>query len=651
MPDGVGTTHAVKIGSHHFTLRPGTYRRMPAPLFGSRFTTGDPDYNNLSLWQHWVQSCWIGGFGAEEWSDDSMFDEGIGVYAGQHEVLTLARDMSGAGGSFALNSATSKNQRRFIVFNDQLYVLNIGSSTTSILYKWNAGTQAWNLIRTFPNQVRSAEVFNNHIVFGLGGTDLERMSTAEAFTNIDKPDSANADTPYTMRTYRGLLYVGFGNKIWRLKNTWLWDGSTQFYTAEDANYLIASENHLGQLYFASQNGLILRTDGNNTFEMWRFDGGPLIASLRSFDGRLFVSVNEPLAGTTAQEAVLYQFTGAAVTELKRWGKVGSDLTTGQLRSYGGKLYMGAGGMLGMDTATGFGVAAYDPREDAYHLVASNRDGATYAGGTEGINWTVDDVIVWHGWLWASVRGHGIFRTVFSYRDISRYQATYDTSIGGALVGPANRGWYTSSDFDGGTPGLLKLWHAVTLDVDLPTEACSVMVEYSLDGGVSWGYCGGTQAAATIGGAGSGKTGRLRAEIKLQKNGLRSARFKLRVSLHTTATNRSPMVRGVTVRYLPIPEPNALWTMTLVLSSQQELLDGTIATDDVATKLAYLRTQHRAQNLLTFTEPDGTLWARDGTAGVLIYSMEERLPHIGPSSDGTLEYEVAITLMEVVEAYV
>lgn len=93
MPDGVGTTHHVKINGQFYLVRPGTYRKMPGPMFGARFTTGDPDYNNLSMWQHWAQTCWVGGFGATTWQDDAMFDEGVGIDASQHEVMVLARDL------------------------------------------------------------------------------------------------------------------------------------------------------------------------------------------------------------------------------------------------------------------------------------------------------------------------------------------------------------------------------------------------------------------------------------------------------------------------------------------------------------------------------------------------------------------------------
>ena len=49
---GVGTTHHISLGGHYYLLKPASYQKRVAPQFGARFTTGDPDYNNLSFWQH-----------------------------------------------------------------------------------------------------------------------------------------------------------------------------------------------------------------------------------------------------------------------------------------------------------------------------------------------------------------------------------------------------------------------------------------------------------------------------------------------------------------------------------------------------------------------------------------------------------------------
>jgi hypothetical protein len=644
MPPGVGTTHHVKIGDDYHLVRPGTYVKQEAPLFGARFTSGDPDYNTLNLWQYWAQRCWVGGFGAEAWMDDAMYDEAVGVDTTQHEVMVLTRDLVRAtGGELDFEQSV----RRFIVFNDNLYCLSWGNTSTPLdskLWRWDITTYEWILIHTFNNPCRGMAQFAGRLYIGDHGTDLNYMTTGETFVAVAKPGSVT-DTPFAMAEYRGRLYVAFGNQIWRLKNDNTWDGSTVFYTAEGVDRIVEMEVHLGFLYMVSENGHVLRTDGNNTFDLWAFDPGIKIASVRSFDGRLFVSCNEPLDGTNDQQAVLYQFSGSAVTELKRWGEIGKDVSTGRLRVIGKRLFFGAPSLLGMDD--GFGVAAYDPREDAYHLWASDRDIVSWDGGTEGRRWAVDDVVWYGGYVFASVYGHGIFRTRFTFKDVTRYEATYDTTAAAGSVSALNGGWISSSDFDAGTPGLLKYWDAITVHVDLPTTDCSVYVEVSGNGGEGWREVGSVLKS-------DASTTRYAKTFHLTNDAgepLTRTRLKWRLTLRTTDLTRSPQVRGVIVRYLPIPEPNWRWEMNLVLSDHQELLDKTVDESvDVATKLANLETAFRTQIPIHFTDVDGTEWGAEGAKQALITSIRETTPAIGPSSDGVVERDVRIVLIEVKDSY-
>lgn len=639
----VGGTHDVRIGANYYIVKPGSYMKRAAPLFGSRFTSGDPDYNNLNFWQHWAQTCWVGGFGAETWSDDAMFDEGVGVDATQHEVMTLSRDLGpSTRGTWVLDNALS-GPKIFRVFNNTLYCL-VTNTNPGLLYRYNDGSPGtWSLIKTFTGEnVNWLEEFNGYLVFGDSGTTMNRMTTGEVFDTIAKP-AGRTEVIYTLKTYRSHLYVGLGRFIYRLKTDWTWDGGTHFFEAPGINYLNHSDIHLGFLYMSSRNGHVLRTDGNNTFDLWQFEPHIAIWGIRSFDGRLFILTGEEIEGTDSTQAVLYQFSGAAVTELKRWGKVGYDTTGGKLRAYERKLFFGGGNLLGMGEKDGFGIAAYDPVEDAFHMFASNQDGVTYAPGTEGVQNVVDDVCYFKGRMFAVTRRHGAFVTPWTYKDVTRYQATYDTTAAGAVPGSQNGGWYVSSDFDAGTPGLLKLWNAMTVHVDLPTSACSVYVESSVDGGLTW------SAVGTV--TKTGAATRYSTTFVLGGGTpVRATRFKYRVTLRTSDSTRSPQLRGVIVRYLPIPEPQWVWNFTLVISDRQQLHDGTIEERDLDALIADLQTKFRDQNLVEFQDIDGTIWAGASQPGVLMHDFQADVPYIGPSPDGYREAEVRIQLMEAVETY-
>jgi hypothetical protein len=386
MVDGVGTTHNVKIGDYHYLIRPGSYRKVPAPIMGARFSTGDPDYNNLSKWQHWAQTCWIGGFGAERWEDEAMYDEVAGVDTTMHDVLVLTRDLSADTGS-----PSTQEVREFIEYRESLYAVCHGVTAGQVarVFQYTSGTDSWAVIKTFATIAKCAAVFAGYLVVGEGGATMSYMNSAGVWSSFAKP-GGETGVPDAMRVFKGQLYVAFDREVWRLNPDLTWDGSTVFYTAEaGARAFVSMEPHLGFLYMATLDGRIVRTDGNNTFEMWDFDAGIAVDSIRGFDGRLFIACREPLLGTTAQQATLYQFSGAAVTELKRWGLPLRDLSAGRMRVINGRLFYGAPSLLGM--GNGFGVAVYDPAEDSHHMWATNKDTVAYAGSTDGVRWLIDDV--------------------------------------------------------------------------------------------------------------------------------------------------------------------------------------------------------------------------------------------------------------------
>lgn len=646
MPNQVGVTHHVQLGGRFYLVKPGSYSKRVAPQFGARFTTGDPDYNNLSMWQHWAQKCLVGGMDAEEYADDAMYDEGVGVNTWEHDRVTLARDLRrGTGANWAM---TAGLVRKFIVYNNNLYCAEITAlNVASKLWRWSPVGDAWVQITSLTNMViRSIATFDGKLF--IGGTSVSGPAklvwangVLPAWTTQANP-AGITNYPSAMRTFQQRLYVAYGTQVWRMKDDQTWDGSTVFYKADmnsDSNEITAFETHLGFLYFLSRNGHIHRTDGNTTFDIWSWDGGTAGVSIKSFDGRLFVATNEfedPAIPTSAY-GVLYQMSGSAMTQLKRWGKAGEATGLGSLMVYDRHLYYGASNLLGM--RRGFGIAQYDPVEDAHSVLASNADTVTYApGAAPFVNFMVDDVIAFGGRLFASVRGHGVFYTVYSYHDRARILANWDTTGAGFAPGPLNGGWFTTSTYDAGTPGLRKLWRRLVIDYELPDSSTSVHLEYSVNRGVTWGLLGYIGSSNGVIGA------RSRFEFSLPNAvGLS---MKLRVTLRSTNSIYTPSLYGFVVSYIPLVEPTWLWSMTLVLSERQALLDGTTQTLDTAAALAFLNGLYRDRALVAFTDVEGINWSSGGQPGVLIYDITFLIRDLTQP----LEAEVQISLLEGLETY-
>ena len=646
---GVGTTHHIQLGGHYYLVKPGSYQKRVAPQFGARFTTGDPDYNNLSVWQHWAQGCWVGGVDAPLWTDDAMYDQGVGVDTTVHEQASLGRGLArGTGANWQLSAGTANSQGgKFVIYNNILYFASFAAGgTASHLWQYVPGTDGWTRITSLDAQaitIRSVATFDGKLFLGgattAGATRLIYGSGALSSWTVMTPPAGETGAVRSMRAFQQKLYVAYNAHVWRLKDDQTWDGNTRFYKADlnsESNFITAMEVHLGFLYMLSFNGHVHRTDGNTTFDIWSWDGQTYGISIKSFDGRLFIVTFEYGATASVGRGVLYQMSGSAVTELKRWGDETAVTIISSLVVFARKLYYGASNLLGFGARRGFGIAAYDPIEDAHTIFASNSDTATYSPGASPYqNYAVDDVIAFGGRLYAHVWGHGAFQTPFRPpRDVQDGVARYDISAAGGGLTSTNGGWFTSSTYDAGTPGLRKLWRKVAIDYTLPAASTGMVLDYSTDNGVTWTTLGTITTVGT----------RVRQEFFLENK--ISVSFKLRLTLRSTDNTKSPILYGFLVSYLPVVEPNWLWTFTVVLSEKQALLDGTTQDVDTEAELAFLRDTYRTKQLVSFVDAEGTAWASAGQPGVLIYDMAELLRDLTQPLEG----EVQLTLLEAVETY-
>jgi hypothetical protein len=352
----------------------------------------------------------------------------------------------------------------------------------------------------------------------------------------------------------------------------------------------------------------------------------------SYDGRLFVTVQENDGTDITSQTVLYVLSGSAMTQLKRWGKVGRQGGGGRYMAlHDGRLYYPATNLLGMQE--GFGIAVYDAAEDAHSIFAANSDTTTYADSSPFIGGTyaVEGVYSWKGRLWASVHKHGVFKTAVSFRDymLSRNQATYD------LTGTAetNGGWLTSSTFDGGN-AINKMWRRILVEALIPSADTSFELDYSLDGGTTWVPT--TMVLKT-------SNGQEKVYEVLLEN-IFSRRLKYRLRLQTENEDETPVIRSVVIAYMMMPDPQWMWEFVIPVSELQHLLDGTEEVVDTEERLALLRSLFRDRELHTFRDIDGTLWG-ETTPGVLVYDYTEAVNFI---DNQTKEGDVRLVLLEALE---
>jgi hypothetical protein len=420
-----------------------------------------------------------------------MYQEGVGLDTTLHEQMSLSRDLSLCTNG-DLDAASLDYERRFIIFkksngNKRLYCLTLTEDSDpngSKLWKYTLSTNSWALVKTFSQHATCITEHSSEMAIGFTNGKIKSTSNpdnASSWVNRNPP-KGEKNAVRAMKRYRQRLYVSYGRTVYRRKWNWKVDGKTEFYDPQGGGAIVTMEEHLGFLYMGSQGGHIHRTDGNNTFDLWSWDGGTEVVSLRSFDGRLFVGTYEFNDDKKLGIGGIYQMTGSAVTRLKKWGEIDRSTTMGQFTEYDRHLFYGSNALWSMNKNAagtdlgGFGIAIYDPIEDAHSIWATNKDSTTYAdtSGT-GADWIVDDIIYYRGKMFASVRGFGIFYTPKTYRDYRTGTVQYDITTT-AATGSANNGFLVSSEYDGSggwagwmytsptIPGLLNCSTASTREI-------------------------------------------------------------------------------------------------------------------------------------------------------------------------------------------
>lgn len=637
---GVGLSHDISVGAYLLRLSANGYRRRPAPQRGARVAGGDYGWGDLSIWQRWHQFTWVGGIGADKWVDEGMYDFAVGMDTTVADQVSISRALRQS--THTGWAASDYVPRQFLVHSGRLYCVTLqpaGSTVGSSVFRYEDVSDSWVRIKQFGTVWRASSVmsFGGFFCVGFRNGKIRRTknpATTASWKTTVAPRKVRGKPVTAMKPFGGFLYISYQDVVYRRKANWKVQGKKVFYNPSGASPIVAMEEHLGFLYMGSQNGHIHRTDGNASFDLYHWDGGTRIQALKSFDGRLFVSTYEyeddPELGVNG----IYQFTGAAVTQLKRWGKREKATYGGRFAVHAGRLFYGAPGLWGFNEDVGgtdqggFGVAVFDPIEDAHSIWATNRNVGAYPDST-GVwrDWVIDDVIFWRGHLHAATRKHGQFRVPETYRDYVDGTVLYDVEE----VSPgvwSGTGFLESSVYDGGTPGLAKQWREFVLTAYLPL-GCTASLLYSLDGGESW----------TSGGTVTGSVTRSRRESFLLPPTARSPSFRYRLEMTSDDANNSPVVTGVTVAYLPIPEPNWVWDVAVDVADRVQLLDQTDQSVSTAALVDYFAAAFRTQDVLSFVDIDGRGY------DVLLWDLIDdfRVPaSAGEQREGILR----LTLLEV-----
>jgi hypothetical protein len=72
-------TNQIKIDEKKYIIIPSTYQKRRQETIYPRFSTGEPNLSDLSIWQYQEQSDWRGGAGQKDWIEKNKFYNSCGI--------------------------------------------------------------------------------------------------------------------------------------------------------------------------------------------------------------------------------------------------------------------------------------------------------------------------------------------------------------------------------------------------------------------------------------------------------------------------------------------------------------------------------------------------------------------------------------------
>jgi hypothetical protein len=202
----------------------------------------------------------------------------------------------------------------------------------------------------------------------------------------------------------------------------------------------------------------------------------------------------------------------------------------------------------------------------------------------------------------------------------------------------------SSLYDGGTPGLKKLWRMASVEAHIPvgisdgltppsyTPSCTVELQYSINHGTTWVSLG--TISETVAGVYRETWYMSGASAEVE-----SASIMYRLVLYSADGGSTPTVKSVSFWYLPEPEPNWVYDLTVGIAERIVLLDGTEDTQDMDAARTALVTYFRNQNIVEFTDMDGNVF------DCLIWDFVEDF-HVPGKAGEPSEAFMRLSLLEV-----
>ena len=543
------------------------YKMTNAPVYGTRFASGDRDYNDLTQWWYLVQTDWSGGFKESvSFVDDAKFYYSSNIDARtkpgtirlDRQITQVFDNTANSDPVFDVRNYTWGGNLLTGVLADEIRDLagvdKADADLGSIQFMNSFKTNLWAVDRT-------------------GGKVWYTADTSYPLTFVDVTANVNSVITGSSAAANALVNVGettqyvFGTSSTGAQNIYIVSttsatGATFTLVKEFAHktitgFVVGAELYGADIIFLTT-GLVwtlhsLDLTTNVVTTLYEFDTGDEISSyatgnryITPFQGKLLITF---LSNESSGEGKIYTYDGTSVEEIFRTDEAKGDFSTPEARTFlrgGAVVYNGYAmwGNLVYDGEHFYNFIKTLDDDPAYNLVPIGNDGIVlYLADTE---------------------------TVSGDQQVILYSYDYNGTT--YKNGENNEAFLVFNQHDK-LQSIDKLLNSVTLGFEQFVSGQSIKVYYSTnpipDPNITtgdWTLLG--TASHTLDGAS------VTSKTFLFPVGTTAKKVWLRIDLASDGTN-TPGVLDLTLEYLPMPDYKKQWTLNINAGDEVKRLDGAL----------------------------------------------------------------------------
>lgn len=568
MSDVKKSLYSIALGTQGFLLssrdKKGVFYRpartmIQAPVFGTRFASGDRSYTDLTFWWYWAQTDWSAGFKDEiSWKDDAKYYLSTNTDAwSEYGAIKLTRapqlvntftENIYCGGEFNVGG----NTRKYVGTDD-------ATSGKPIVYALISGTWtdisssvmpiAQNIISQMSARlgilwVSTAGNGSTYVVATYNGTSWTDQSSLFGSLLSYSPMSSRCHTEYA-----GVMYVFvdsiLNNEYALLKTTatnpsLAGDWTKVFEKTGQDGYVIDCIEYSSKLYYLLNTGEFRVYDGissptSDAF-VYKFKG----VSLDSYGlgGRLLQVLNGKLVITIPNDEI-WEYDGSIMRRIFRRDEYKKNV-----------LYL---------------TLYEEARPNLYYgcVLADNK--------LFWSNLVYDGSVFYNGWKDSSDSTTSTLKMLFTdssgvinHSDSVNTKKLYSYSLTGTTYkGTANKNYLIFNQIDS-ISTVNKLFYVCNLIFRKLVTGQKIAIEYSIDEMSTWTELG-NASYANDGGTVTTKT------LYFPDNFIYK-KLWLRAKLEGGGSD-TPTLQDISIAYYPVPEYKQRWDLTIQCYDNLLLLDG------------------------------------------------------------------------------